>query len=471
MLKKINSKIECVSLVVILIFTHLKKTSILFIIFLFHFSSDMSAQEGFRFLDKTKKKQRVNFKLINNLIVIPLEINGRKLSFILDSGVNKTILFNISQNDSIDLKNVEKVDLQGLGSGKPVKALVSKNNSLKIKGLGSKNETIFVIVEDYFDLSAKMGTTIHGIVGYNVLKNFVVKINYKTKKIYFYNPDKFTLSKCKKCEVFPIQFYRRKPFINAQVQLDTIGNTLTDVKLLIDSGGSDAIWLFENTKEVIKTPKSFFLDILGEGLSGSIYGNRSRIPKIKLKSFELEKPTVSFLDSISSVNALKFKERNGSIGSDILKRFTVWFDYPSRQFMLKKNGSFKKEFNYDMSGLNVIYNGTQLVKEKETSKITGAYNQQSNTGSSNNSVNFIASFSYRFKPSYRIKTVVKGSPADKAGLQKDDIILKINGKNAYEYKLGDIVNKFREKKGKKITILIERKGERMKFNFRLERKI
>lgn len=449
----------------------MKKTVFFIILLAFNFSLDVNSQEGFHFVDKTKKKQRVSFKLINNLIVIPLEINGRTLSFILDSGVNKTILFNITKNDSIGLNNVEKVNLQGLGNGKSVQALVSKNNKINIKGLTSTNETLYVIVEDYFDLSAKMGITIHGIVGYNLLKNFVVKINYKNKKIVFYNSQKYRLNKCRKCEVFPIQFYRRKPYIDAKVQLDTVGNILTDVKLLVDSGGSDAIWLFEDTEEVIKTPKRFFVDILGEGLSGSVYGNRSRIPRIKLQSFELEKPTVSFLDSVSSFNALEYKERNGSIGAAILKRFIVWFDYSNRQFMLKKNGSLKREFNYNMSGLDVVYNGRQLVKEKDVNKSIGSYNQKPTTQSSNNSINFITSFSYKFKPSYKINTVVKGSPADRAGLQKDDIILKINGKNSYEYTLGDIVNKFQEKKGRKIKMVIERKGLIMKFQFRLEAKI
>ena len=127
--------------------------------------------------------------------------------------------------------------------------------------------------------------------------------------------------------------------------------------MLIDSGGSDSLWLFENTKDEIKTPKRFFNDILGEGLSGTIYGNRSRIPEFKLGRFTIKSPTVSFLDSISTFNARKFKERNGSIGSNILKRFKVWIDYPNKKITLKKNGSFKNGFNYNMSGLGVIYNG------------------------------------------------------------------------------------------------------------------
>ncbi|WP_430927288.1 aspartyl protease family protein [Polaribacter marinivivus] len=419
-------------------------------------------------MNQNKKTERIRFKFINNLIVIPLKINGKKLSFILDSGVSKTILFNITQNDSIGLNSVEKVSLRGLGKGEPVEALLSKNNKLSLKNIVSFDETIYVIVRDYFDLSSKMGTTIHGIIGYNLLSNYVVKINYKNRYIDFYDPENFELKRCRKCETFPLNFYRKKPFIDAKVQLDTIGDKLTDVKLLIDSGGSDAIWLFEHTKPEIVTPINHFNDILGEGLSGSIYGNRSRISTFKLGSFIIEQPTVSFLDSISTKNARMYKERNGSIGSNILKRFIVWFNYANNTITFKKNGSFKKGFNYNMSGLDVVYNGKQLVKEEDVRSYSDAYNQ---SVSSTNSVKFITSFSYKFKPSYRIRNIVANSPADKAGLKVDDIILRLNNKPAHEYQLGEIIQKFQEKDGKRIKITVDRKGEKLKFQFRLEKKV
>ena len=40
---------------------------------------NLKAQGGFRFLNQSEKKVRVDFKLINNLIVIPLKINNKEL--------------------------------------------------------------------------------------------------------------------------------------------------------------------------------------------------------------------------------------------------------------------------------------------------------------------------------------------------------------------------------------------------------
>ena len=165
--------------------------------------------------------------------------------------------------------------------------------------LKSNDETIYLVLKDQFELSGKMGTTIHGIIGYSLLKDVIAKINYKTKKIILYNPKNFSIQKnAKKCEEFPVEFYRNKPYVGAAIQLDTIGNEMTSVKMLIDTGGSDALWLFEESHEKIKTPLRHYNDILGEGLSGTIYGNRARIPKVRLGKFEVLQPTVSFLDTI-----------------------------------------------------------------------------------------------------------------------------------------------------------------------------
>ena len=429
----------------------------------------MYSQKKFTFFGKNKIKQELSFKLVNNLIVFPLEINGHKLSFILDTGVNKTILFNLTQNDSVGLNNVDKVFIKGLGTGAPVEALLSKGNDFRIKNIYSTSQQLYVILKDSFNLSAKMGVTIHGIIGYSLLKDLIVKINYRTQKLTFYNPSFFKEYKCRKCEVFPLQFYRNKPYLNVLARIDSINNVNTPVKLLIDTGGSDALWLFENSKEDIKTPIRYFKDILGEGLSGTIYGNRSKIPSLTLAKFTIEKPTVSFLDSSSTFNARRFKDRNGSIGGDILKRFKVWIDYPNKKITLKKTSSINNGFYYNMSGLQIEYEGRELVKIEALNREYQSNYVRNQKG--NNVISFLKTYQYKFKPKYKISEVVIGSPAHKVGLLKGDIIKSINGKAAYVYDLNEIMFMFRSKPGKKIVLKIKRGITDLKFEFKLKKRI
>jgi len=445
-----------------------KKLYVFFLTFVF---TATYSQSGFNFFGNNQKVASVQFKLINNLIVIPIEVNGQKLSFILDSGVDKTIFFNLSEVDSLKLNRVKKITLQGLGGGDPIDALLSQKNTMRIHNYRSSNQDIYVILKDEFDVSGRMGITIHGIIGHRLLKNAIVNINYATRRIKFYNPTYFKYPNCRKCEDFTLEFFRNKPYINTKVQLDTIGNTLTDVTLLIDTGGSEAIWLFENSKKEIKTPINYFKDILGEGLSGTIYGNKSRIKRIILGKYEIKNPTVSFLDSTSTLFARRFKKRNGSVGGNILKRFKVWIDYPNKKITLKKNGSFRGGFEYNMSGIDVVYNGKVLVREKETTQFSDSYSRSDSKTVTNNTLSLVSSYTYQFRPSFIVKYILPNSPGDKAGIKENDIILSINGAQAHELTLQELLNKFQDGDNRKIRMKIKRRGQPMKFKFRLVKKI
>lgn len=426
------------------------------------------SQNGFKFFNDYSKYDEVRFELINNLVVIPLEINGNQLNFIFDTGVNKTIVFNANKIDTVFFRSKKVYKLRGLGSGQSIDAIISNNNRFRINNLIAHNQSVYIMMDDKFDLSAKMGKTIHGVIGYDILKNLIVEVDYRKKKMRFHDKDQYKWKKCRKCEVFPLTIYRNKPYIDVKVKVNE-NEPEVPVKMLIDSGGSDALWIFEGTKEYLYTPEKYFEDFLGVGLSGTIYGNRSRISELEIGSYNFKGPTVSFLDSVSTEYARTFKARNGSIGSNILKRFKVWFDYPNQRIMLKKNASFKGGFQYNMSGLEVVYDGKSLV-EVENTKFGESYGRDmSSDNNATNSVNLITSYTYKFKPRYRINSVVKGSPADLAGLMKGDILFKINGNFAHNYKLSELIAKFQKKPNRKMKLVVVRGDATLVFEFRLKK--
>ena len=443
---------------------HVQKNSHLFLfILVFLMLQNIAAQSYFAF-PVAVKKENVPFKLLSNLIVFPMEVNGKKLNFILDSGVGNTILFNFNKQDSIPLHNLEKIKLQGLGTDAAMDAFLSKNNSFKIKQITGVNQSIYVLLDDTFDLSSKLGTTIHGIIGYELLKNFAVTINYHTKRIQFQTSESYVPKACKKCELFELEFNSLKPYINVGVQINTSTKKIIPVKLLIDSGGSDAMWLFENSAPGIVVPTNYFEDYLGEGLSGAIHGKRTVIEQLVLGKFKLKHPTVSFPDEGSIANARKFTDRNGSIGATVLKRFKVTFNYPKSEFILKKGSAFKSPFRYNMSGIELVYSGKQLVKEQDDTSF--ALSGDGTAGHQKIQIDY--NYAYTFKPTYKIYKVTVGSPAYKAGLQKDDVVIKINGKYTYNLKLDDITAYFYMKEGKRISMVVERNGRDYLYQFNLK---
>ena len=164
------------------------------------------------YLLKGKKKQKLHFEFINNVIIIPVLLNGKKLSFILDTGAKNTILFGSSNSDSLVLNDQIKTKISGL-SGKPINAIISRNNRIQIKNIFGYGQKVYVILDDSFNLSLKMGKPIHGIIGYELLKNFVTDVNFKTQTLKFYKPQKFKIPKSKKYQKNPLEFYKDKPYI------------------------------------------------------------------------------------------------------------------------------------------------------------------------------------------------------------------------------------------------------------------
>ena len=433
------------------------------VLFLLFFTCTLLSysQGRFRILDTNKKSENFTFSLVNNLIVIAAEINGKELNFLLDTGIRKTILFNLKFEDSLQLRNVEKMKLRGLGEGEPINALISSGNYFKFNGIVNPELSLYAITDELFDISAKMGIDIHGIIGGDLFQDFIVKINYGAQKLTFYDPDFNEEFTCNGCETFPLDFYNGKPFIDVIVE-NHLGKEVR-VKLLIDSGGGDSLWLFPHSDPNIIVGDKYFEDFLGKGLNGNISGKRSRIKKLKIGSFEFENASVSYPDSTSIVRVHANKDRNGTLGAGILKRFQVIMDYPNNQVILKKNKRFyKAPFLYNKSGMELIYAGEMLVKENTYQAPLSQDNESLSI------TNIFYTFGFTYKPSYKIFLIREGSPAHYAGLREGDIVLEINGKEAFNLKMEEIVYMLSQKEDKKIKILVDRKGQHLRYEFYLK---
>ena len=436
--------------------------SLFIVLCTFFISVNCYSQDTFKIIGG-QESYAMSFKLINNLIIIPVKVNSSELNFLLDTGVNNTIMFNLSVEDSLKLKNTQKIRLRGLGEGDYIDAIKSTNNQFRIGKIANGYHMIYLIPGKEFDLSSSLGVNINGIIGGDLFRDFIVDINYTTKRLKLYNPNNYIYKRCKKCQIFDLDFYKNKPYINLIVQ--SKDNVKTEVKLLIDSGASDALWLFDKSSEKIKGPEKYFRDYLGKGLSGNIYGKRSRIEKIIIGDYFFTNANVSYPDSIAIKSVYKHKERNGTLGSELLKRFRVVLDYPAKKITFKKKSThFNSPFLYNMSGIELSYSGEMLVRERQSSLYGG-----SNKNGTSTAVEIVYDYVYAFKQSYQISVIRKDSPAYRAGLLLGDVILQINGKPAYSYKLQEITHMFSAKENKRIKLLIDRDGEVLPYSFRLEK--
>jgi len=428
------------------------------------------SQNGFT-LPNGIKKDKISFELVNNLVIIPVEVNGKELSFLLDTGVNTTILFGITDTDTLRVNNTRPIKLRGLGEGEGVVALESKNNEVRIGKAIDYEHTIYVIFEETLNFSARMGIPIHGIIGYNFFKKFIVKTDYTSKKVIFYDPLKYNKKKCSDCEVFDLDFHENKPYVT--LEMLNLFKKKEKITLLIDSGSSDAIWLFNETDVLSEDSKMFFEDFLGLGFSGNIFGKRSKLDEVWLGNFSLNDVKVAFPGKSATEGIKFFLERDGSIGGDLLKRFTVVFDYSSQKMTLKKNSQFSEPFYYNMAGLTLEHDGLDMVTELTTHRNFNFTNPTGNeNGTTSQAITDVSVFTqFALVPRYVIVDVRQGSPAQLTGLKIGDEIISINGTLAYKIKLFQLNTLFSSKVGKRITLKVKRNGELFKVKFTLKKVI
>ncbi|HNQ28144.1 MAG TPA: retropepsin-like aspartic protease [Aquaticitalea sp.] len=168
-------------------------------IFLFYFL--LVCTFGFsqsKFQIKNSKSTKIEFELINNLIVFPLKVNGAELSFLLDSGVSKPILFNIvNMSDSLHINHVESIYIRGLGDQGSVEALKSKKNVIQVGEAVKDDQDIFVIFDEDINFTPRLGVPVHGIIGYDIFKDFIVEVNYASKYLMLFDPKTYQYKKCK----------------------------------------------------------------------------------------------------------------------------------------------------------------------------------------------------------------------------------------------------------------------------------
>lgn len=385
------------------------------------------------FKRKNRALLKLPFKLINNTPVISARINGSKdLFFILDTGLGTTLITELFEEDSIDLNYAKEISLKGLGKDNPLKAIQSYQNEITIKKLKFESEKIHVLSRDIFKLSNVYGTKINGIIGHSVFEKYIVVIDYQNKKVEFYNPNSFKYKNVKRFVQLPITFLNRKPFINTYAIMEN-GERIK-IKLLVDTGASLAFWLSKESNNRIIIPQKNLNSLIGQGLSGNIYGKIGRIPKLEIGKYALNNIITSFPDSSSVKWMLQNETRNGSIGGEVLKRFKVIIDYRNQIISFQSNSLLKKSFEYNLSGIEIRKPYLDL-------------------------------------PIFNIFMVADKSPAKLADIRKDDQIIEINGESVYSKSLDELIGILSDKSNPDIVLKVLRDGKTLSKKILLKPRI
>ncbi len=279
-----------------------------------------------------------------------------------------------------------------------------------------KNIPTAILKEDLFNLSGHLGLKIYGLLGFSFFNSFIVKIDYGQSRVSFRLPQYRKKMKWSKLD---LEFLDNKPYINVDLQVPDLGKI--KAKLIIDCGASHALSLESYQEGTFPLPNPSFEANLGVGLSGKINGSIGRVTSIKLGDYDLKNVLSSFPNYNDVAAKTKQKQRTGNLGADILRRFTVIFDYQDAAMYLKKNIYFNQSFEHDMSGMEIY------VDDRYFNRV----------------------FISRVEPA---------SPAEKAGILADDEILSINFSPIAKYTFDNIINLLKSENGRTILVEFVRNG-------------
>lgn len=380
-------------------------------------SSSQAQDLGFQI--KGKQSERIPIEVINNLLVSKIKVNDLSLNFIIDTGVKIPILFYSELAVFFKDQPQRNISVKGLGPEDAINALLISNNVIKMGSVKANNVNLIIMPDNNFDVSEYLGMDVHGIIGYDLFKELVVELDYNDKWIRFHNPDKFKANK--KFQVFPLEIEENKPYTNSYISNNQ--NDSIAVKLMIDTGASFALTMFEESHSDIKVDTPAIKAYLGTGLSGDLYGEISRIKGFSMgQSIVFKDVITAYPDELSVRHVKKGTTRNGSIGGEILKRFRVIFDYKGKEMYLRKNSSYSDSFDYNKTGM--------LIKAK---------------GKNHNQ--------------FIIDHIDEDSAAADAGLEVGDQLIQIQQYNPEDLTLGQIYEVFNTARvGKSIRVKVKRKG-------------
>ncbi len=395
------------------------------LIFLCYLTGSASGvQQGeFRF-NRNKGSVIIPIQVRNNLAVVPLFINDHgPFHFILDTGVNTTILTEPRIAHMTALNIEDEILIYGLGGEGIVEAALASNVKINMRGITGTDLNMVVIPEDILSFSESFGFPVYGIIGYDFLQHFPVEISYASETMRVYNNRDYRIYR--RSRVLPFKLVHGKPYIESTI-IGEHGDTLT-TNLLLDLGASHPVYL---NNDYINMSDHTIESFLGKGIGGNLMGRMGFVQKLKLGDLIIDRPIVSYPDR----EFLEFYgteiEWEGIIGGGIIHRFNVILDYPSEKVIFRPASKYNDPFHTNLSGLEVVARGLRMRK-------------------------------------FVIHYVRPGSIAYESGIRAGDQIITLNNKTHVQFTMEDVMSTLSEREGRRISMSLLRGDELIRVNFRL----
>lgn len=350
-----------------------------------------------------KTSTTVPITLTENHVYLDVMLNGKgPYHFVFDTGGANVIDPAVAE----EIGAAGQGSAQGSGVGSQTESLSFAHVSRLQVGDAVLTNQVFAVAPTRMGFGVSAGRAIDGLIGWEVLARYVTTFDYANRRVTLALPG--STQPPANGHVVPFVLYGTQPQIACTI--DGIPAECT-----IDTGARDTItfmspFMAAHPQIVPSTLTAVGVD--GFGFGGAALGKLGRVETIGIGDFTLTNLVGDYTTQTQGALAAPFVGAN--VGGNLLRRFTVTFDYGNGTMTLVPNADFGAPDSYERSGLF-------LIKRQENVTVAGA------------------------RP---------GTPAADAGIARGDTIVSVNGTPVKTMSLGDVRNLFAQPAGTVVTLQV-----------------
>ncbi|MCM1982530.1 PDZ domain-containing protein [Lyngbya confervoides] len=367
-------------------------------------------------------KLKVSAQIHGNLVYVPTAINGGPpRPLILDSGAQPSLLTQ-EVTRQVGATSAGPIIIHGIGAA-PVQAKRLNPLLFDLTGVPLQPSQVLAIPDSVSQsLSQQTGRPFQGILGSVLFQSYVVEVDFQRQTLQLQSPSTFRYSGSG--QVLPLKIKQQRPYLEATVRWND--QDQTPGEFLLDLGSTQALDLqsglsLAEAQRFQGDPERWMI-----GLGGQERSRVGRVQALELGPITVPNP----ITAVSHPALLKAGQSKsprsgvplaGRIGNQILSRFKVIFNYHDRVVILEPNAQVQAPFFADMSGLQILAEGSQLNE-------------------------------------YRVATVYPHTPAHRQGFAPGDRLLTIDQTSVSTLSLHQVRQRFISSPGTVRQLQVERRG-------------
>ncbi len=285
-------------------------------------------------------------KFILNSILIPIPTPDKHHAYLmLDTGAAAPMLSEAFA-DKIRIRG--SGGLPAIGVGQSVSnGSVSTSINFSLSGLTFHGAHWAILPNVALDSS--FGLPVVGVLGLDLLRGLVVRIDYANQTVEFMKPGAFRAPS--DATTLPLTLGAAGCLVPATV---STGQHSDGGQFLFDTGNNSTLDLSRNFQD--QHPGLQFKPFAQSGASGvggTLAMSEAICPALDLGNIRVTGPLVDLDNASQGVEAIV----DGGIGNEIWRRFTVTLDLPEKKLYLQKNAAFGEPFSYVTAGMRVTATG------------------------------------------------------------------------------------------------------------------